>query len=287
MKYIQIGFVVIGIIWGNVILPRVIGDSTPAKVGNLALTASQQPGPLISFGQTIVDKGEVLIFCNPFITRGQNQKIDDAVLYISTTPIEYFAVTLNFPIRIKSTIDGVRTEGLGDISVDLEHAYFFKSTSRTTTTCSIFGNVSFPTGVTNFTFGSPTYFMGLIFSHLTPEWFTFASTGARVTTSCHRTQYGNEFLYQGGVGHNINLPTKKWIFLWLVELDGIAAQYDTIKGVEDKNSGGNVIYVTPSLWLSNSFTDMQFGISIPCVQHLRGNQNKISYVLSWIFGFTF
>jgi hypothetical protein len=75
--------------------------------------------------------------------------------------------------------------------------------------------------------------------------------------------------------------------LGLIEVDGIASQSDIIKGIEDKNSGGNTISITPSLWISNMFTIMQFGVTIPLLQHLRGNQNKVSYILNANFGFTF
>lgn len=288
MKYIQIGFVVIGMLWGSIALSRFVGEDIELiKVGNFVLPASQWPGPLVSFGQTVVDKGDFYLFCYPSVERGTQEKVDNILLYPSWTPIEHFAVTLNLPLTIKSTIDGVHAAGLDDISLELEYLYHYTGTTKSFTAFTIFGAMTFPTGTKELTLGSPAYFMGLTFAHMTAEWYIFTSTGATITTCLHKTQYGNNFLYQGGIGHNIDFPIKKWIFLWLVEFDGIASQSDTIKGVEDKNSGGNVIYVTPSLFISNKFTIMQFGISVPCVQHLRGIQNKKSYILNCNFGFTF
>lgn len=285
---VLIGAILLGALWVQTVLPRIEGaDVELVKEGNFALPFSQMPGPLFSFGQTVVDVGTFYLFCYPFITKGTNQKKDDALLFASWTPIENFALTLNFPVTIKSTIDGVHASGLNDIVLELEYLFHYKAEPTYFTAATAFGSVTFPTGVPAFTYGSPAYFMGFTLSHMTPEWYVFTSGGATITTTLHHTHYGNELLYQGAFGHNINVPLKNWVFLWLVEFDGIASQPDTIKGIEDKNSGGNVIYVTPSLWISNEFTIIQFGISIPIVQHLRGNQDKEWYILNWDFGFTF
>lgn len=288
MKRIYAVIIIVGMGWASVTLSRFVGeDVDQPKIGNFALPASQAPGPLVSFGQTVVNPGDFYLFCYPFVERGTKKKLDGVVLYPSWTPFKHFALTLNIPVTIKSTIDGVHAAGLNDIVLDAEYMYHFKGTERSWTSFTIFGSMSFPTGVKDFTFGSPAYFLGLTCSYLNPEWYAFTSSGFTITTCSHGTQFGNNFLYQGGFGHNFDLPFKNWIFLWMVEVDGIASQSGTIKGVEDKNSGGNIIFITPSLWISNKFTIMQFGISIPAVQHLRGNQDKLSYILNCNFGFTF
>lgn len=288
MKHIYRVGALLGMLWGGVTVARFVGeDIEQPKIGNFVLPSSQAPGPLIGFGQTVVDPGTFYLFCYPFLVRGPKTKIDTTILTASWTPVNHFAVTLNIPIAIKSTIDGVHTSGVGDITFDAEYLYHFTGTERSWTSCTLFGSMSFPTGVKDVSLGSPAYFLGGTASYMNAEWYAFVDAGATLTTCLHGTQYGNNILYQGGFGRNFDIPLKNWIFLWLVECDGVTSQSDTIKGMRDPNSGGTVLSITPSLWISNAFTIMQFGVTIPVVQHLRGTQDKISYILNWDFGLTF
>ncbi len=98
---------------------------------------------------------------------------------------------------------------------------------------------------------------------------------------------GNEYLYQAGIGRNIYTIDSEWIFAWLVEANGLYTEKVRFKGRTDPDSGGNLLLVAPSLWISSEQITLQFGVGLPVAQHLFGNQTKNKYVLasnvSWLF----
>lgn len=74
----------------------------------------------------------------------------------------------------------------------------------------------------------------------------------------------------------------------MIEFDGTYFWKDIINGKVDSNSGGNVIYLTPSLWISsNESLFLQFGIGFPIEQHLFGNQKRNNYALFFNSGWLF
>ncbi|HHZ4597756.1 TPA: hypothetical protein ACWCZX_002625 [Legionella pneumophila] len=72
----------------------------------------------------------------------------------------------------------------------------------------------------------------------------------------------------------------------MIEGDGQYAQRNRINGDIDFNSGGNVVYVTPSLWASSKKLIAQLGVGLPVTQNLYGNQTRNSYVLVANVGWT-
>ncbi len=145
------------------------------------------------------------------------------------------------------------SSGLQDIFVQLEYAFYTKNTIHSANQATIVANVSFPAGSSSKVpatgFGSERFFLGATFNHTEIDWFFFTSPGAIFTTSKHGTKFGDQLLYQFAFGRNIP-SSSHWILAWLVEFDGLYSWKNKIKGCADQNSGGNVIYVTPSIWAS-------------------------------------
>jgi hypothetical protein len=138
-----------------------------------------------------------------------------------------------------------------------------------------------PTG-----FGSPSLFLAATYLHMRVDWFAFAGEGAILTTSNHGTKIGDQFLYQFGFGRNIPSPCG-WIYAWMIEFDGQYSKRNRFRGRIDPNSGGNFIFVTPSLWMSSETILLQFGVSFPINQNLFGRQRKFDYALNFNFGWAF
>lgn len=262
----------------------------PPKIGNFALPGSQQPAALFGFGGNIIDKGEVQLyfFADKFV--GRNKITTDLIPSILFGVTDEFSIFLNFPFT-PLLKDGVnKSSGLEDFFIQLEHAFYNKKTKSHTEQATIVANVTFPTGSTRKNpptgFGSPSLFLGGTYYYMLTDWFMFTSHGAVFTTTNNRTKFGDQFLYQFGFGRNIPSPAG-WIYAWMVELDGQYNQKNRIHGHRDPNSGGNVIYATPSLWISTKEFIFQFCVSLPIEQHLFGNQRKFDYVLnlncSWSF----
>lgn len=260
-------------------------------VGNFALPISQQPGPLVSFGQNIPDKGVLQMFAygNQYKgTRHSYSEVIPSILYGITDRLSIF---VEVPIAVKFRYEDALSRGLTDVIVQLEGVVYIHETTTTVNEITAVGNITLPTGSFNTdpekSFGSPTFFLGFTASHSAQKWYYFTSMGGQITTVHKNTKIGNRFLYQFGLGRNIAYKEDKWILNWLVELNGIYEQYTRIAEVKQRSSGGNTLLLGPSLWFSTEKLIIQGGISAVVAEHLFGNQLKNTYLLSAYAGWTF
>ena len=264
---------------------------TPPKIGNFAFRGSQQLSPLISFGQLVIDKGETMVFLtgSDFIGHKAHQtNITPSLLYGVT---DNFSLSFFMPIAASYKDHQDHSSGLEDMYFQAEYAFYNKVTSQYEDMATVVANMTFPTGSTHKNpttgVGSPSFFLGATLSRHTAEWYVFTSHGATLTTSHHRTKFGNEFLYQFGLGKVLYTIDSRWLFGCVVEMDGEYSGKDKIMGMKDNDSGGNVIYATPSLWLSSQSLILQLGIGFPVTQHLFGEQTKANYLvagsITWAF----
>jgi hypothetical protein len=260
------------------------------RLGNFSLPFSQQPGPLVSFGENIVDKGQKQLFLMGDAFLGNNNYMSDVtpgILYGITNDLSIF---FNAPFSPGNKTQNSHSSGLEDVFAQLEYAVYTKQSSETTNQATLVANVTFPTGSSSKNpptgLGSSSFFMGATFFHMGTDWFFFTSPGAILTTSKHSTKFGNQLLYQFGLGRNIPSPSG-WILAWIVEFDGQYTWKNRIKDSIDPNSGGHIIYLTPSLWISSKTFILQVGAGYPVVQQLYGHQ--LRQFLSFIFnlGITF
>ncbi|OJW47197.1 MAG: hypothetical protein BGO67_03720 [Alphaproteobacteria bacterium 41-28] len=181
--------------------------------------------------------------------------------------------------------------GLEDVFVQLEYAFYSGKTSKYTDQATVVGSVSVPSGSTKKQpatgLGSPSFFLGATFNRTYTDWLFFTSHGVVLTTSTDKTKFGNEFLYQAGLGRNILTIDSEWIFAWGIEADGQYTEKSKIKGIVDPDSGGNVVYITPSLFVSSKKFLAQVGFGLPATQHLFGNQRRNDYLLAANLRWTF
>ncbi len=264
----------------------------PPKIGNFALPFSQQIGPLISFGQNMIGKNQtqISLFADNFVgTEKHAVDISSSILYQITDKL---SVLFNSPIAASYREDNHHSSGLEDTLLQFEYSLYFKQNSYSYNQATIVTNVTFPTGSAQKQpatgFGSSTFFLGTTFSYGSVEWFGFNSDGVVQTTSHNGLKFGDQFLYQFGIGKNISAVSSKYIFTGLIEIDGQYTQRSIIDGITDPDSGGNVIYITPSLWFSTPKLIVQLGAGFPVVQNLfgeqRGNHYLLAGSLTWTFG---
>jgi hypothetical protein len=161
-----------------------------------------------------------------------------------------------------------------------EYAFYHKNTPFYLIQATIVGSVSFPTGSNTKKpptgFGAPSFFLGSTFSYTGIKWLFSNSYGGIFPLKGSNIQYGDQFLYQGGIGRNIPSPSG-WIFAWIIEGTGTYSWKNKIGNVKDPNSGGNTLYITPSLWVSSAKILLQIGAGYPVIQHLFGKQ-KTNYL---------
>ncbi|WP_298622876.1 hypothetical protein [uncultured Legionella sp.] len=260
-------------------------QNQPANRGNFALSASQQPGPLVSFGQNIIDKKELQFFIEP--------------TYLSTTSINYLAATpsllyglsdisslfISLPAALNYRGDGEHSSGLSDALFQLEYAFYEGSNSAYTQQATIVAATTMPTGSLSKSpptgAGTPTFFLGTTYNVMFVDWLWFVSPGVYLPTAYKELKQGNEYLYQFGVDKVIASKENKYIIAGMVELNGIYTEKTRFGQHVVPNTGGNIIGITPSLWYSTNKFIAQLGLSIPVIQKLNGDQSKANYVLAF------
>ncbi len=241
--------------------------------GNFALPTSQELGPLFSFGQTVIEKHDLLALGVLGYTKDKkNYALDlvPALLYgVSNT----FALLMGYPIAAKqnapsaafSGVDNPFLPAMGDVFVQGEYAFFNKDTATYANQATVLALLSLPTGIckqrAQTGYGSPTFFLGVTASHMSLDWYVFGELGLLLPTR-HRqgTCFGRQLWYAAGFSRNIAYSEKKWLFDWMVEFDGIVSMRNVWKGVVDFNSGGNSFFIAPSLFFSTQRLSLQGGI---------------------------
>ena len=267
--------------------------SSPPSVGNFALRGSQQPGPLLSFGQTIIGQSQLQFFLDtfsPYHLGGAFDSLNGSLTYgITDSTSLYF----NYPIQSNAQTRIFRTSGLSNITLQLEHAFYTGGSRQYQEQATIVGGVTIPMQGTSGEFsrrttgyGSSTYFLGTTYNRSYVEWLGYVSPGVLLTTTSEHIRLGSQFLYQAGLEHTIIAISQQSILFGLLEFDGQYTEKDEVLGHHLPNSGGNVIALTPSLGFSTQHTILQVGVGFPIVQNLNGNQTKINYFIAANFSWT-
>ena len=215
-----------------------------------------------------------------------NDLIPGLVYGISDTMSLFF----NVPVATGYKDRTLHSSGFEDIFLQFEYAYYVKNKKRATNQATVVANISCPTGSSHKKpptgYGAPAYFIGTTYNHTAVDWLYFGSLGALFPSSHGSSRTANQYLYECGFGRNI-ASSPAYIFSWMVECDGIYGGKNKVQGKQDPNSGGNVIYVTPSLWLSTEKLILQLGAGGILTQHLYGNQTKYTYQVIFNLGWTF
>lgn len=268
-------------------------ETEPLPIGNFSVPAVTQIAPLISFGQLLIGKHALLPQLVGSYTQahhGYSNILGPNVIYGIR---DNFSVFLSAPFNLKSRSGSSHSSGIEDMVLQLEYGYFSRSREDYSLQGSIVTNVQFPTGSSRKNpstgNGSFSYFLGTTFAYLSQNWYAFASPGVNLTTTHHHgTKFGNSYLYQWGFARYIKqLSPPGWIFDLMIEFDGTYAEKDKIHGKVDPDSGGNTIFVTPSIWMSSKRFVLQWGIGFPIVQDLNGKQDKALYQIAYNFGVGF
>lgn len=269
------------------------------KEGNFALKSSQQPGPLVSFGQNMLDKGD-----NQFFTFVDNL-VGDGKEFVVVIPTylhgfrDNFSLYVQLPVLAQYQNNEIRLGGLQDLLVQLEWAFYDNVQFKTTKQISAVVNGTIPivsgsqTTVSNFgpktydSYGSPTVFLGFTADYFSTTWYTFISGGTKLSATRDDVTPGKQYLYQCGLSRNICAKADKYIFNITVEFNGTYREKEESHGMVNQNSGGNQILLGPSIWFSTPHFSFQAGISGVIYQHLYGIQNKDKYFASVEIGYKF
>lgn len=263
---------------------------SPPAIGNYALPVSQRPGEAFSFGQYIVEKGDLLWYQSFTYIKGECEKFLETtgrLLYgISNKASIYLAI----PVFIEQKENGYFSNGISDINIEFEYAFHQKSTIKHFNQATIVVNMSFPSGSVTKTpitgFGNPAFFLGTTATHLGINWYCFGALGGLATTERKGTKIGSQFHYHWGVGHNLGNPLGGILFAD-IEFIGIFTTRSKFDGIIDCNSGGNIVTFGPSFYFATEYFALLGGIHLPLEQHPFGKQNELQlrtyFELEWKF----
>ncbi len=81
----------------------------PLAVGNFLLPTTQEPGPLFGFGQNIINKRDLQIYCSPNKLRGHNFSASELNLYALYGITDTLSIFLAMPVALRRTAKGTVT----------------------------------------------------------------------------------------------------------------------------------------------------------------------------------
>lgn len=264
-------------------------EKKPVPIGNFSVPPATQVSPLISFGQLLIGKQVLFPELSGSYTQGRKSSSNLLVPNVIYGILDDLSLALFVPYNLKNRSGPLHSSGVGDLLLQAEYGYYNLTYREAIFQTTVVGAIQFPTGSSiknpptgN---GSCSYFLGTTFAYLTPNWYAFASPGALITTTRHGTKFGNSYLYQWGFARYIGpLSPPGWVFDLMVEFDGQYVERDRIDGKTDPDSGGNSLFVTPSIWLSSNRWIFQWGIGFPLIQNLNGKQDKSTYSIAYNLG---
>jgi hypothetical protein len=261
----------------------------PLPIGNFSVPIVTQIAPLVSFGQLLIGEKAFLPQLSGAYTHRHDGYTDVVAPSMTYGIRDNFAAFFIAPFTPRNRSGSSHSSGIEDIFLQLEYGYYNQSRTDYTLVGTVVANVQFPTGSSSKVpptgAGSFSYFLGTTYAYLSYNWYAFVSPGVNLTTTHHGTKFGTSYLYQWGFARYIEqLSPRGWIFDLMIEFDGIYAEKEKMHGVTNPNSGGNSIFVTPSIWLSSRRWVVQWGIGFPLVQNLNGHQDKIKYSIAYNLG---
>jgi hypothetical protein len=266
-------------------------EDVSVATGNFSLPTSQQPAPLFCFGQTVIDKGDILLYGYIDYLKGTRGSFTEVVpqLYYGIT--DNLSLGIGVPIAAKFKLNGRSSSGFEDLIVQLEYAFYNNDHPTHGTQLTFVTDVTFPTGSTKKTpvtgLGSPSFFLGLTASYMSTKWYLFASPGYIITTPHNNTHLGNQWLYQWGLGRNIYYVPSKRILTVLLEFFGTQGGLDTLPLKASQRLGGNNLFIGPSLWFATERLVLNAGIAFPAMQKISATNTKHKFLFACEAGWKF
>ncbi|MGC1182340.1 hypothetical protein [Legionella sp.] len=284
-----------------------VETNQPPSKGNFSLPSSQQPAPFFSFGQNIINKNQLTVSFNPSYLYSLTQRITEetpSILY-GITDSASLLITIPYALNYKNGTQNL--SGMGDVPIDLEYAFYSHENSKYSDQATIIFSTTFPLSnlkeiskknnpgqrISGFSrenapssFNAFSYFIGSTYARTLVDWYGFIAPGVLFIDEQHSIQQGTQYYYNMGIGHAINSKENKYLFLGLLELNGQYSDKTKLASHIVPNTGGSIIYLTPSLWFSTPKIIVQVGISLPVSQSWNGNQSDISYYTGGIITWT-
>ncbi|MFQ5708636.1 MAG: transporter [bacterium] len=174
--------------------------------------------------------------------------------------------------------DNERKAGFGDLVVRGKYRFLRLDVLNASTAFALHWGLKFPTGSRSEHRGSGTtdYFLGLSFGHEGRKNYAFADVRYQVNGSVENVKQGNAINIDAAYGiRPWQLEYLQPDLVLLVEMLGEATSKNSIRGIDDANSGGYTLSIAPGFLFS--YRNMMFkgGVKFAVLDKLNGVQERL------------
>lgn len=256
----------------------------PAHAGNFQ--NNRRPSAIFGFGQNIISKERTQGYINTTHVRNEKSSLSLLIWRTLYGITDSLSLCLQMPFIVQQKIDGKENSGIGDLEIQLEYAFWQKSTIDSYNQITFLGTIYVPTGeeIVNqpgASIGSTQFFIGSTFSRLTTYWYYYSSIGGLLSTTrkSDEVKFGNAALYEFGIGRNLGNPSGITL-TGMLEFSGVLSSRNLNCSFPDNNTGGNSMFLGPSLYSSYNNFALYGGFLFPVSQQLNGIQEKNKLVFT-------
>lgn len=192
--------------------------------------------------------------------------------------------------KLESSTGDNSESGFGDATVFLKQLVLQVDRKAETFRVAVKGSVKLPTGDADSTpplgSGSVDYGISAVAGWIKSRWGLYGETIYVVQTSNDGADFGNRFAYNAAVGYRL-LPTaythypQPQLNLYL-ELNGSLVAHTEVDGVEDPNSGGSILFLSPGIqYIGGRRWLIETSVQLPLFDEPNGTQLGTSWTASF------
>jgi Putative MetA-pathway of phenol degradation len=223
-------------------------------------------------------------------TEEERLALHAALLYGITEDVN---IALALPLVQRRSVQGLApgvgqvdrdATGVGDAIVRAKWRFFHKFSGTTQFHAAVIGGVKVPLGNQSsdppLGSGSIDFLAGATISRDALRSYLWTSALLRVNGEAFGIKRGKEYRYDAAVGLRPWIPTYTGLdLLLLVELNGVTADRLVVGGVEQAQTGGTILALSPGFWLTRRNWALKGGLKLPVLQDLRGDQPELDYTV--------
>ena len=235
--------------------------------------------PIFSLGPETIYKGGIGIESEVEYEKGGSDR-ETAIHYeIIYGVTEDLSLTIEVPHIIEKKEGGEISDGLGEVALRGKYQLFRKDTLGAQDKAALIYGLKFPTGDEDkdpsLGSGSWDHLFGLSIGHESTTLYGFATGRYVLKTESGGKEKGDQVLIDVAFGFRPWLRSyKSWDLVLLLENSYICLEKDEVNGIKQANSGGEEIFIGPTLLWSIRNIMIKGGIQFPVWQDLNGNQKR-------------
>jgi hypothetical protein len=248
--------------------------------------------PMFSLGNRMMPKGRFAALERYIYQKNENSSASILVPTVRYGITDKLTIRWHLPIFIDRTVGKKSSDGTSNLVGVIEYSLFkhrVKETNREYQ-FNLIAGMDFKTEThdakPSVGYGGTSFLVGTTGSSLSKKWYTFYSLAGAFSTTHNKQHPGSQFFYEIGAGYTIKHSILHNLCV-LLEMDGILSDKDKLAQTANPNSGGNIIYLGPSIEYRYWTFLGAVGIQFPIVQHLNGNQDKRDFRFSCLGLFVF